>query len=292
MNALKNPYRGINPHLNSWLQTQGTKTQPSLWGTFHSRHITYLCDDLNERLPPNYIAFSEHSLQVQTVNMLGELLSERPKLDVTIFQTGRQPSINIENTAASVPVWQSSIVAMPEIENKLTAVVIREVSGQEVGEAVTRIELISPSNKPGGADYNAYLARRAESLQGGLPLVEIDYLHESPSIELRLPLYPNEPNSYPYTIAVSDPRPATQGVKVYGCHVDEALPTIPIPLSGDEQIIFDLDRVYQHTFQRGRWGQFPEVSQLPARFETYSPDARRGYRGSWSSLGRPPNRDK
>lgn len=39
--AARNLYAGINPHLNSLLQTRGTwERSPSLWPSFHTDHIT------------------------------------------------------------------------------------------------------------------------------------------------------------------------------------------------------------------------------------------------------------
>ena len=63
---MKNPYKGINAHLNSLLQTSATESQPALWSSFHASHINHIADFLNDALPDGYIALSEQSLQVRT----------------------------------------------------------------------------------------------------------------------------------------------------------------------------------------------------------------------------------
>jgi len=72
----------------------------------------------------------------------------------------------------------------------------------------------------------------------GLRLVEIDYLHERRPIDPRLPTYPSNPDSYPYYILVSDPRPTYFSGKTafYGFGVMDALPVIDVPLS-DEDVV-------------------------------------------------------
>ncbi len=66
MEPNQNPYRGINAHLNSTLQTPGSEeTGPSIWPGFHSAHVGNIMDFLNDQLPAHYVARSEQSLQVK-----------------------------------------------------------------------------------------------------------------------------------------------------------------------------------------------------------------------------------
>ena len=62
---MRNPYKGINAHLNSLLQTIGDDSQLSLWSSFHASHINHIADFINDELPEGYLALSEHSLQVR-----------------------------------------------------------------------------------------------------------------------------------------------------------------------------------------------------------------------------------
>lgn len=229
---MQNKYQGINPHLNSALQTPGTDAQPALWPAFHSAHITHLVDLLNETLPDGYVAFDEQSLQI----------------------------------------WRDN---HPTPEERHNAVAIRKVGIQAaLGNVVTRIELLSPANKPGGAHYRAYYEKRIEALQSGVPLVELDYLHESPPTIPHMPIYPLDDDAYPYYLAIHDPRPEWRKgiVRVFGFRVGDAIPTLAIPLDGQDTIAFDFDYAYQYTFQRRRWGHLVDYQHVPVRFETYRAD--------------------
>jgi len=231
-----NPYPGINAHLNSLLQTPGSIDQPSMWSGFHSQHITHIGEALNDQLPDHYIAMGEPSLQLRNVDIEGSFEISEP----------------IKHPMATV---------------------IRELLPQRaLGRIVARIELLSPANKPGGRHYELYAIKRSDALESDVPLIEIDYLHESASIVPGLPAYPNHPDSRPYAIIVSDPRPDWQQgkVRVYGFLVGSPVAAFPLPLADDERLDFNLDPVYQQTFRLGRWGDLLDYTIEPERFHTYS----------------------
>lgn len=272
MANLKNPYLGINPHLNSLLQTPGIDDQPSLWPTFHGQHIAHITDFLNETLPANYIAFSEHSLQSRGEDIDGGLIISRPEPDVTVFR--QSSGVAIAEKVDYQPTWQARIEEAIDPEDLMRAIVVRKLSGQStLGTPVLRIELLSPSNKPGGSHYSAYRSRRIEAIESNIPLVEIDYLHESVSPIVGLPPYPQHEKSYPYYIAIHDNRPSWKEgyTTVYGFPVGQAIPALTLPLDGKNSIEFDFDSPYQHTFERGRWAQLIQMNNAPERFDTYSP---------------------
>jgi len=271
MANLKNPYPGINPHLNSLLQTPGTDDQPSLWATFHGQHISHITDFLNEKLPTNYIAFSEHSLQSRGEDTDGGLVISRPEPDVTVFRQGS--GVALAEQVAYQPTWQVRIEEAIDPEDLMRAIVVRKLSGQStIGAPVLRIELLSPSNKPGGSHYTAYRSRRIEAIESNVPLVEIDYLHESTSPIVGLPHYPQHEKSYPYYIAIHDNRPTWKDgyTTVYGFPVGRTIPKLILPLDDKNTIEFDFDAPYQHTYERGRWGQLIQIDRQPARFDTYN----------------------
>jgi hypothetical protein len=178
---------------------------------------------LNRHLPPNYVAYSEQSLQIAG-----------------------------------------------DGDDMSMAVVIREVTGGAIGRVVARLELLSPSNKPGGAHYAAYKTRRYECVKGGVPLIEVDYLHESQTVVPGHPVYPNDVNAHAYTIAVNDPRPEHEKTQVYGFDVDQRMPPVPIPLAGEAGLVTDFETIYQSHFELDRLYMGVDYGQLPERFETYS----------------------
>jgi hypothetical protein len=268
----ENPYLGINAHLNSSLQAPGELYQPALWPTFHGQHITNIVESLNAQLPSHYIAFGEQSLQVRGVD--DDLPpSEKPKPDVSIFQRGvGQGPVAVAE--AVTPTWEAELADVVELVPQPRAAVVRELLPQrKIGRIVARIELLSPSNKPGSPNHPAYAARRAECLDERVPLVELDYLHETPPV-VGLPRYPTHPDSFPYHLVVSDPRPdwSRGKVRVYSFKVGDPITKLPLPLAKDEGLVFDLDAVYQHTFQAGRWGDILDYNVEPERFATYRAD--------------------
>jgi hypothetical protein len=269
-----NQYRGINPHLNGALQTPGSEELGlSIWPGFHSRHVTHIADFLTEQLPPHYIAQAEQSLQILTEDIEAELRSRKPRPDITIY--GEAPA----HAPTMVAVERGSIALDDTLdlsEDFVTAVVIRDIREDDrLGKIVARIELLSPSNKPDHASYEFYRKARNDALYSRIPLIELDYLHESPPTPMRYPIYPKQPGSHPYNIFVSDPRPSvSEGRFVpYGFDVDDSFPMVVIPLSGDETLKFDFGAVYQYTYKRGRWGMWlnlVDYSQPPLRLHTYS----------------------
>lgn len=266
---MKNPYKGINAHLNSLLQTVGDESQPSLWASFHASHINHIADFLNDQLPEGYIALSEQSLQVRT-NI--DKPDKHPRPDVSVFK--QQETSAIPSTQPVIaPTWQAEIVDTIEAEEFYTAVVIYEVSQQQkLGQVVTRLELLSPSNMPRQSKYAAYHMKRIDNLRSGIPLIEIDYLHEYTSPIVTLPHYPDDTDSVPYYTALSNPRPTWDAglVQVFGSYVNDPLKEFPIPLSDDTYLVFDIDAVYQHTFERRRYHTLVDYDQDPIRIDTYS----------------------
>jgi hypothetical protein len=97
-----------------------------------------------------------------------------------------------------------------------------------------------------------------------LPLVEIDYLHESGSPVVGLPAS---------HVIVSDPRhpPTVKSVWAYGFTVDAPIPSVIIPLAGEDTVTLALDEVYQYTVEAGKWGDEVDYALTPERLATYSP---------------------
>lgn len=272
--TIKNQYRGINAHLHSALQAEGG------WDEFHTSHIVHLANLLKRHLlPMGYTTGIEQSLQIRR---MGEPAG-KPKSDVTIFDTDSirpvRPFVGLPNAQA---------VAIPEIMNieeelaEYRAVAIYERELSERGEPVAWIELLSPSNKPGGQDAAYYRDKRLKLLHSGIVFIELDYLHESPPTFERIPSYSSrvqhfqrQPESHPYHIVVVDPRPVFIEGKAYphSFDVDQPIPIIDIPLNADDVLRFDFDAAYQKTFEEGLYGmEMVDYSQLPLNFDRYSRD--------------------
>jgi len=275
--SLTNQYLGVNAHLHSLWQKSGG------WDSFHNSHITHLTSALKGKLlPMGYTAESQQSLQIRR---LGEPVG-KPESDVTLYDAHFS-----ERRRSSPPALQVQpafpIPAMMSLEEEIApyaAIGLYEfVPGQsDRGEPVAWIELLSPSNKPGGQDAAYYRNKRYKILRTGVVFVELDYLHESASTFDGIARYPAngeshqpEHTAHPYRIMVVDPRPALLEGLVYPAafDVDTRIPTVKIPLNGDDVLDFDFNAPYQRTYEELFYGiELVDYSQLPANFSHYSPD--------------------
>jgi hypothetical protein len=274
---MKNLYPGVNPHFNSRLQSPNGG-----WLSFHNSFIERLADHLQDVLPPGYIAYTEASLQIQRASSPERTFGEKSRRtgpDILVAQRRERPaSAGIQEAARlSTPTLTLPFITdVREDEPNEAAIVISipDAPGS-VGKPVTRIEILSPGNKPGGGHYPTYKRNRADTMEAGISLIEIDLLHESPPMIAEIPSYPaRDPGAYAYSVLVSDPRPADADgiIEVYGFGVADALPIIRMPLDGAEWSPVDLHAVYQTTYQRREYyGLLTVYAEKPARFETYAP---------------------
>lgn len=270
IHTAQNLYHGVNAHLNSYLQNTAGE-----WESFHATHISLLALHLDEKLPVGYFARTEKSLQI---TQEWAEWTHRPRPDVTLFGHDHTHSTSSGGVAVA-PTATSPVVETMDIpeDTFLNAVVIyRGDKDNPLGRPITRLELLSPTNKPPNKGYPAYRDKRNESLMSGLPLIEIDYLHQLESPVANLPSYPrHEAGAYPYTIVVNDPRPTLETglTHVYGFRVDEPFPPFVIPLKDDEQIVFNLTAMYAELFGRTRFYQtVVDYEKLPLKYETYAPN--------------------
>jgi hypothetical protein len=266
----RNLYPGVNPHLNSSLQNE-----PGGWQSFHSEHVVDILRGVNERLPSGYFARSEKTMQInEIIPPLSQRSPGHTVPDVTVFRAGNRPSSSGSSTLIATPPSRSMlIIEHLAYEDYLPGIAIYQAGeGDLLGKPVTRIELLSPANKP-GAHHSHYLAKRTETFQSELRLVEIDYLHETPPILSDMPSYAlKETGSFPYWVLVSDPRPTlNKGLTYYyEIGVDSSLPIITIPLSGTDTMTLDLGAVYNQTFASSRFFQMVvDYAQEPIHFERY-----------------------
>jgi hypothetical protein len=273
-----NEYRGVNAHLNSELQGNTSE-----WETFHHMHISELVRTINKLLPSNYVVVPERALQIRTFHpSSGEEIipgkSGRKKIekpDAAIYRSQGSKDFALADEPISTPTLRLPAKdTIDDPESLLTAISIRLVKHRQFGDPITWIELLSTTNKPYHSGYDQYREKRRHALLGGAVFVEIDYLHESLPVIRGLTPYPDE-EAFPYYIAVTTPRPTfDEGITdVYGFGVDEALPTVPIPLADDNFISLDFNKVYNDAFDStSYYSQLVDYSQEPPRMNSYRAD--------------------
>jgi len=271
----KNQYMGVNAHANSWLQNTSGE-----WSPFHHDHITDLTRALNAMLPAGYEARSERSLQIKEVYPDDPTQNRRryPEPDVSIFDMVRsQPRSDTPSPAYAPSLVFPLTDIIERDEETLAATIIYEIDeSSELGRPITRIELLSPTNKSAGEGFKQYIDKRDATLYSGMPLIEIDYLHQQPPVINRMGRYPQNLNAHPYLIIVSDPRPSIGEGKgyLYAFNVDDPIPLIDIPLDHGEVVAgFDLGAVYNTTFRQSRTLiRVTDYEAPPLNLDSYSTD--------------------
>lgn len=265
--SIRNQYRGVNAHLHSMWQAEGT------WNRFQNMYIAALNQALRAQLRPlGYIAQIEEGLQIRRI---GEP-PLRPRSDVAIRD------LNPPHQAAGRGVGLlESAFAIPELdldaednEHSYMAVALYARDDDEDGRIVGWLELLSPSNKGDGDDAATYRAKRRLLLEQGIVFIEIDLLHESKPTYPRFVDYSNlrlHAGAHPYRILILEPRPTYRESRVGWSEfdIDEPLPTKRVPLSGDESIYFDFNAPYQKLFVDTFYGDEVDYAQLPQHFECY-----------------------
>jgi hypothetical protein len=274
----KNQYVGVNAHLHSLLQNM-----PAGWEIFHTLHIGHLVETIYAVLPQGYVVDATRAMQIREYHPTTG--------DPIVIKKPRRPQPDIAITSATSPLAGAAIsplstastptLLLPAIETVglseeiyLTAVAIRELGETgRVGEPVAWLELLSPTNKIGTGAFQ-YTEKRFSTLQGGIVLVELDYLHQTPSPVEKVPSYlDGEKGAYPYTAIVTDPRPTLQNGEtfVYGFGVEQNLPTIIVPLLGDDKITLDLGAAYNRTYEStNSYSSRVDYGREPERFDTYN----------------------
>ena len=272
-----NQYKGVNAHLHSNLQND-----TDAWSVFHGTHITLLALEIDALLPPGYIAEPERGLQIKPYHpVTGEEIrterTKRRKPDISIYETGAPTeSTTALSGTVTAPTLEAAAIESLTLDEEafLTAVAIRRVEENNIGRAVTWLELLSPTNKLGGTGYHQYLEGRENTLRSGIALVELDYLHQSAPVIGRIPSYPDgEQRAYAYYIAVTDPRPNLREgrLRVYGFGVDAPMPVIALPLADDDTFTLDFGKVYHQTYASlSAFSRRVDYEREPERFDTYS----------------------
>jgi len=276
--SIKNQYLGINAHLQSRLQTE------SGWDSFHTIHISHMTTALQIQLAPmGYEADIEQSLQIRR-----SLEPARyPTSDVTIYD----PDLSRQYQSILMTAGNMQEIVMPipdllglsdeQVKSYKAIGLYRAVpDDSERGTPIAWVELLSPSNKPTGQDFESYRDKRAKVLQAGIVFVELGYLHQYPPIFKTIPDYAAaknrrpDPRSHPYRITIIDPHPdffEGEG-RSRQFDVDEPIPRVQIPLHNGDTLDFDFGAVYRRTFEEMLYGNKIDYSQLPLKFELYSSD--------------------
>jgi len=198
------------------------------WNMFHHVHISDLARLVRQTLiPMGYTASPERSIQIRR-------LTDSPRQYKTYHAVG------IYRPGITTPIAWLEILA-PKTKAPTTEIEKR--------------------------DSRAYTAQHVLLMKREVIYIELDYLHETPSI---LPIHWSE---RPYGIIVFDPRPDLMNGRatIHEFDVDQLVPTVNILLHGQDTFTFDFNAAYTKTYEEMLFGiESVDYSQLPLHFERYT----------------------
>jgi hypothetical protein len=223
----------------------------SVWSDVHQRMITYIAENLQPQLRPNYIARLEERIQVADIGSI-----YRPYVLVGNMVREPAPSlVTAEGLAADEPQHL-------EVYHEPAREPFIEIIARESHDVVTVIEVLSPANKVG--DGREECLRKQKELQATeVNLVEIDLLSYGKATVLARRSTITEPADWRYIIKISRAG-KRQSLEVYAVALREKLPNCRIPLRPpDEDVVLDLTAVFNRCYDIGGYDLFIDYTKPP-----------------------------
>ncbi len=242
---MKCPFPGVDPYLES----QG------FWADFHARFITYLSDQIADKLPSRYHASIGERISLIT----HDEASRQAKIvipDVAIIRD-QSSAGSAASTSAVAEARPTTIPHRMDSQEELRQTFV-EIVRRDDHSLVTVIELLSPSNKcePG---LSQYVQKQKQLLREDVNLLELDLLLGGQRLKLQRPLPPGHAYAL---LSRAQNRP---NCEVYAWDLRSPIPTIPVPLSApDRDIEVDLAAVFEVAYQRGRYADVVHYDSRPS----------------------------
>ena len=242
-------FPGVNPYLED----------AYFWHRFHTALIVHLSDRLNTMLPAGYIAAGEQRLAI--------LPDNQPRIaDVALIRTRITPERDGKSSVALVERGMPH-GTVSALSNDVYERFIEIRTARKPRRVVTLIEVLSPSNKaPGSQGRREYLQKQREILHSDTHLLEIDLLRFG-AHTVAVPME-NLPSRETWDFIISLHRADNRFRYDYWLSsLTEPLPNIRVPLlSGDDDLVLDLQSAYQEVFLAGRYADEIEYSDpIPDR---------------------------
>lgn len=216
------PFPGMDPYIE----------RPEIWGDFHTRFITRLCDAIQPSLRPRYLALLEDRLYVVRDDQ-----SRKP--DVAVVRT---PSRAPPRTGGTAVLDVDTPTIFEVYRDEIREPLIKIVEPAAGNRLVTAIEVLSPTNKRAGAGRHSYMAKREQYVAAGANIIEIDLLRGGQPTVLLDPSKLESLKPWHYLVAVT--RWPTLH-EVYPVLLERRLPRIAVPLAYEDQDVpLDLQAVF------------------------------------------------
>lgn len=224
---MPSPFPGMDPYLEG-----------HLWSHVHSHLIVASSKQLQPLLRPKYVAFTQKYFLFDSGD------------DVEVGSLTRYPDLGIAqkhgNDASphATAIMDAPLTLETFIPHKVpqTRIEIRQVGSLRL---VGVIEFLSPVNKRGRGRRKC-LVKRNEILASSAHLMEVDLLRRG----YRVPMVQSLPQA-PYFVILSRARQRPK-VEVWPIQMDEACPTVPVPLAdGDADIPLNIQAALEEAYESG-----------------------------------------
>lgn len=229
--------------------------RPGLWSQVHTSLIVDIQRFLARRLRPKYQVAIE---QRTYVSLLGsekpsKLVGEPDVLVISPF-SGQPKPVPPMSAGVAVAETGAYVVDLPMPDEIVDRYL--EVRDVETGDAITVIEILSPSNKE--EDRARYERKRLQILGSMTNLVEIDLLRSGKP----LPMYGQTPQSH-YRILISREWQRPKG-EVYLFNVRDPIPNVLIPLQqGESEPALPLNQILHNLYDQAGYDLFIDYHQPP-----------------------------
>jgi len=225
---------------------------PALWPDVHHRLISEIQEVLNAQLRPRYFARVE----------LRVYISDEADPGRSVLIPDVRLSEHDHSSTATLPEFPGSgiqpIEVMTALEEEIEEAYL-EIRETVSGNLVTVIEVLSPTNKAGGASgRESFLSKRRAVMRAKANWVEIDLLRAG------LPTLSREflPASH-YVVHISKITERPKG-KVWPLPLQHPLPPIPIPLkSPDSDTPLKLQSIVERAYEKGAYDMSIDYGQPP-----------------------------
>ena len=237
---MPSPFPGMDPYLE----------EPGLWPDVHAALMTAIRAALTPALRPKYLARVEQRTFAFEPNDPAQDLYLVPDLRVVERPRERPGSFDGGGGGAAVAVAEGV-----EVTEEMTAVATQrylQVLDVEDREVVTVIEIVSPSNKKGGAGQRAFEQKRDQVMASRTNWMEIDLIRRGRTLHVPRKVGPCDYLCFTDSIVRLSDLGAADDYRrrvMFPIGLRDRLPILPVPLRPeDDAVPLDLqavlDRVY------------------------------------------------
>jgi hypothetical protein len=227
---MRSPFPGMDPYLED----------SEIWADLHDRLIAAMSDELSPLIAPQYLT----RLNRRTYLLEPDDLELIGLPDVAILSRKRvNPAPpTVQAVAPGPAVLEVEVPFVGEVHESYLE--IRTARGH----LITTIEVLSPVNKTHGRGRKDYETKRNQVVGSMTNLVEIDLLRAGKPMPV---IGPDVRSDYRILVSRGFDRP---GAKLYIFGVRDPIPSIPIPLRGDDaEPMLDLNRLVHKVYGIARY---------------------------------------